>query len=140
MRSKTLIGYIVAQMIGAAIGSIPLLLWGNQGKSIQYGITLPGPRGVGFAFLSETLATSTLIAYLYIFIGRKQLRNYTPYGMPILYGMLNIFFATPSGDSTNPARSFGPALISENFSGYTPESLRSGELVIAYKSPGKAKT
>jgi aquaporin Z len=118
MHSKAMIGYIVAQMTGASIGSIPLLLWGSQGKSIQYGITLPGAGGVGAAFLSELLATSCLIAYLYIFIGQKKLRKYTPYGIPVLYGILNIFFAIPSGDSTNPARSFGPALISENFSYY----------------------
>jgi aquaporin Z len=118
MKTKALIGYIVAQMVGAAIGSFPLLLWGNQGKSIQYGITLPGIRGVGIAFLSEMVATSFLIIYLYVFIGRKRLRNYTPYGIPFLYGILNIFFAIPSGDSTNPARSFGPAVISQNFSYY----------------------
>jgi aquaporin Z len=118
MHSNVLIGYIAAQMIGAAMGSVPLLLWGDQGRSIQYGITLPGLRGVGAAFLSETLATSSLIVYLYVFIGQKNLRNYTPYGIPFLYSILNIFFAIPSGDSTNPARSFGPALISANFSDY----------------------
>lgn len=106
-------------MIGAVVGCLPLLIiWHDQGRSIQYGITLPGIRGVGHAFLSEVLATSCLIFYLYIFIGRKKLRNYTPFGIPILYSILNIFFAGPSGDSTNPARSFGPAVIAENFSHY----------------------
>jgi aquaporin Z len=118
MKLTALIGYIAAQMIGAAIGSMPLLLWGDQGKSIQYGITLPGARGVGPAFLSETLATALLIVYLYIFLGKKRLRKYTPYGIPVLYAILNILFAIPSGDSTNPARSFGPALVALNFSYY----------------------
>jgi aquaporin Z len=119
MKTNAMIGYIVGQMIGAAIGCLPLLfIWGEQGRSIQYGITLPGSNGVGRAFLSEILATACLIFYLYIFIGRKNLRNYTPYGIPILYSILNIFFAAPSGDSTNPARSFGPAVITGNFSHY----------------------
>jgi aquaporin Z len=118
MRTKALIGYIAAQMTGAAIGSIPLLLWRNQGRSIQYGITVPGIAGVWPAFFSEVLATAALITYLYIFIGQKKLRNYTPYGIPVLYSLLNILFAVASGDSTNPARSFGPALISGNFSHY----------------------
>jgi aquaporin Z len=119
MKTDAMIGYIVGQMLGAALGCWPLLfIWGDQGRSIQYGITLPGSGGVGRAFLSEILATSCLIFYLYIFIGRKKLRNYTPYGIPILYSILNIFFAVPSGDSTNPARSFGPAVISGNFSYY----------------------
>ena len=119
MKTNAMIGYIVGQMVGAAIGCLPLLfIWGEQGRSIQYGITLPGSAGVGRAFLSEILATACLIFYLYIFIGRKNLRNYTPYGIPILYSILNIFFAAPSGDSTNPARSFGPAVITGNFSHY----------------------
>jgi len=119
MKTNAMIGYIVGQMLGAAIGCWPLLfIWGDQGRSIQYGITLPGEAGVGRAFISEILATACLIFYLYIFIGRKNLRNYTPYGIPILYSILNIFFAAPSGDSTNPARSFGPAVITGNFSFY----------------------
>jgi aquaporin Z len=119
MKTNAMIGYIAGQMIGAVIGCFPLLfIWGQQGSSIQYGITLPGQRGVGAALLSEVLATTCLIVYLYIFIGRKRLRNYTPYGIPILYSILNIFFASPSGDSTNPARSFGPAVITGNFSYY----------------------
>lgn len=119
MKTNAMIGYIVGQMIGAAVGCFPLLfIWGEQGRSIQYGITQPGDAGIGRAFLSEILATACLIFYLYIFIGRKNLRNYTPYGIPILYSILNIFFAAPSGDSTNPARSFGPAAITGNFSHY----------------------
>ena len=118
MKTNAMIGYIVGQMIGAAVGCLPLLLiWGQQGRSIQYGITQPGDS-VGRAFISEILATACLIFYLYIFIGRKKLRNYTPYGIPILYSILNIFFAAPSGDSTNPARSFGPAVVTGNFSYY----------------------
>ena len=117
MKTNALIGYVLAQMIGAVIGCLPLLLiWDKQGRSIQYGITLP--KSVGLGFLSEVLATGSLIFYLYIFIGRKKLRNYTPFGIPILYSILNIFFAPLSGDSTNPARSFGPAVITGNFSYY----------------------
>src|SRR4030095_4549613 len=103
MKTNAMIGYIVAQMIGAVICCLPLLLiWDQQGMSIQYGITLPGKAGVGVAFLSEVLATAALIFYLYIFIGRKNLRNYTPYGIPILYSILNIPFAARSGARTNP--------------------------------------
>jgi aquaporin Z len=119
MKTQAMIGYILAQMVGAVIGCLPLLLiWDQQGSSIQYGITLPGSDGVARAFVSEVLATACLIFYLYIFISRKKLRNYTPFGIPVLYSILNIFFATPSGDSTNPARSFGPAVITGNFSHY----------------------
>jgi aquaporin Z len=118
MNTVTMIGYIISQMVGAILGCLPLLLWGQQGRSIQYGITQPGEAGVGFAFVCEVFATACLILYLYIFIGTKYLRNYTPYGIPLLYSFLNPFVAAYSGDSTNPARSFGPAVITGNFNYY----------------------
>src|SRR5690349_1659965 len=69
MKTNAMIGYIVGQMIGAAVGCLPLLfIWGEQGRSIQYGITLPGSAGIGRALISEILATACLIFYLYIFI------------------------------------------------------------------------
>jgi aquaporin Z len=46
MHTSTMIGYIVSQMIGAVLGCLPLLLWGKQGSSIQYAITLPGKNGI----------------------------------------------------------------------------------------------
>jgi glycerol uptake facilitator-like aquaporin len=39
---RTTLGYIVAQLIGAIVGSLPLLLWGAMGKSVAFGATLPG--------------------------------------------------------------------------------------------------
>ena len=40
---RTTLGYIGAQLIGAVVGSLPLLLWGAMGKSVAFGATLPGP-------------------------------------------------------------------------------------------------
>ncbi len=115
IKSTTMTGYIISQLIGGVLGTIPLLFWGKQGESIQYGITLPGDAGLKSAFIGEIIATACLIIYLYIFIGRKSLRNYTPYGIPFLYAILTWAEATFSGCSTNPARSFAPALIAGNF-------------------------
>ena len=70
------------------------------------------------AFLGEVFVTGSLIFYLYVFIGSKKLRDYTPYGIPFLYALLNFLEAPLSGDSTNPARSFGPAVIALNFDYY----------------------
>ncbi|MBP1598901.1 MAG: major intrinsic protein, partial [Acidobacteria bacterium] len=39
---RTTLGYIVAQLIGAVVGSLPLLLWGTMGKSVDFGATFPG--------------------------------------------------------------------------------------------------
>ena len=118
MRASTMIGYILSQMIGAVLGCLPLLLWGPSGRSIQYGLTMPWNNGLLSALLGEVLTTAGLIFYLYIFIGRKKLRNYTPYGIPVLYSLMTWIEAPISGCSTNPARSFGPAIVASNFSYY----------------------
>jgi aquaporin Z len=118
MRASTMIGYILSQMIGAIIGCLPLLFWGELGRSIQFGVTLPRSNGLLSALLGEVLTTACLIFYLYIFIGRKKLRNYTAYGIPVLYGLITWIEAPISGCSTNPARSFGPAIVAANFSFY----------------------
>ena len=111
----TFLGYVISQMVGAALGCLPLLLWGHQGKSIQYAITLPGSGGVAEAFTGEVITTAFLIIDLYFFIGIKKLRKYTPFTMPFLYGFMVWAESEYSGCSTNPARSFGPAFISGNY-------------------------
>jgi aquaporin Z len=117
MNTKTVIGYIIGQMLGAAIACFLLLVWGNKYASIQYGVTIPENPGLANAFIGEMITTGCLILDLYIFIGIKKLRNYTPYTMPLLYSILNL--ESPiSGCSTNPARSFGPAVVSGNFMFY----------------------
>ena len=45
IKFDTMIGYVLSQLFGGIVGSIPLLMWGKQGESIQYGITLPGDAG-----------------------------------------------------------------------------------------------
>lgn len=118
MKKNALIGYVVSQMLGAAVGCIPLLLWRQQGRSIQYGITLPGTAGITAAFVGELITTAALVIVVFVFVGSKTLRNYTPFTMPFLYSFMVWAETIYSGCSTNPARSFGPALISHNFNGY----------------------
>jgi aquaporin Z len=109
----TTFGYIVAQLIGAVVGSLPLLLWGAMGKSVAFGATLPGP---GFTlqtvFLGEVITTFTMITLLAVFLGFRNIRPFTPAIFPPLYAIMVWVEAPISGTSTNPARSLGPAVIS----------------------------
>jgi len=115
----TTLGYIVAQLIGAVMGSLPLLLWGAMGKSVAFGATLPGP---GFSlptvFLGEVITTFALIAGLCVFLGVRKLRKYTPALFPFLYAIMVYLEAPVSGTSTNPARSLGPAILSGEWNGW----------------------
>jgi aquaporin Z len=112
MRTGSMLLYIIGQSIGAVIGCLPLLLWGNQGRSVDYGNTVPGNAGIPAAFVGEVVSTACLIVVIYTFVGSKKLKVYTPFTMPFLYCLLVWAESPYSGCSTNPARSFGPAVIS----------------------------
>jgi aquaporin Z len=116
---RTTLGYIVAQLIGAVVGSSPLLLWGAMGKSVTFGATLPGP---GYTFstvlLGEVITTFTMVALLCVFLGFRKLRPFTPAIFPPLYAIMVWAEATISGTSTNPARSLGPAIVSGQWDGW----------------------
>lgn len=118
MQPHALLGFIISQMAGAAVGCVPLLLWGRQGKSVDYGNTIPGPAGVMGAYIGETVTTAALVIVVFVFVGSKKLRNYTPFTMPFLYAFMVWAETVYSGCSTNPARSFGPAVVSQNYTAY----------------------
>jgi len=119
MNSRVALGYILAQLIGAIIGSIPLLAWGTMGRSVVFGATAPGP---GYSHLSvllgEVITTFSMVTLLTVFLAFRRIRSFTPAIFPPLYGIMVCFEAPVSGTSTNPARSLGPAVISGEWTGW----------------------
>jgi aquaporin Z len=113
------LGYIAAQLTGAALGALPLLAWGAMGRSISFGATLPGAGySTTTVVLGEAITTFGLIAGLCVFIGTRELRGFTPAMIPFLYAVMVPLEASISGTSTNPARTFGPAVISGQWQGW----------------------
>ncbi|MDE3066699.1 MAG: aquaporin [Verrucomicrobiota bacterium] len=112
-------GYVLAQFAGAIVGSVPLLLWGQSGRSINFGATTPGiGHPVWAALLGEILTTIGLVVGLFVFLGHRKLRPYTPLLFPFLYAVMVYLEVPVSGTSTNPARSLGPSVISGVWSGW----------------------
>jgi aquaporin Z len=119
IEGRLAITYILAQVTGAIVGCLPLLLWGGMGRSIGFGVTVPGE---GYSLLTvllgEIVTTFTMVSLLVIFIGFRQIRQFTPFMFPFLYAIMVPIEAAISGTSTNPARSLGPAVISGQWEGW----------------------
>jgi aquaporin Z len=116
---RTAAGYVVAQLTGAVAGAVPLLLWGQMGRSIAYGATIPGPGyRLTTVLLGEAVTTFALVGGLCLFLAIRELRPFTPAMIPFLYAVMVPLEAAISGTSTNPARSLGPAVIAGAWQGW----------------------
>jgi aquaporin Z len=119
LNSRTALVYVAAQLLGGVLGSLPLLVWGDLGRSVAFGATLPGE---GFStmevLLGEIGTTFAMVSLLTIFLGFRKIRPFTPGLFPPLYSFMVWAEAPISGTSTNPARSLGPALVSGMWQGW----------------------
>jgi aquaporin Z len=117
--SRIALGYVFAQLTGASVGVLPLLGWGSLGRSVAFGATLPG-KGytIWTVVMGEVITTFALISGLCVFLGFRNLRQYTPALFPFLYAIMVYVEAPISGTSTNPARSLGPAILSGEWEGW----------------------
>ncbi len=115
---KRLPGYIIIQLIGATLACLFLLaVFGNVG---HLGATLPG---VGYAdwqaLLMEIALTTGLVSVILGTASAAQnVGAIAALGVGGYIALAGLWAAPVSGVSMNPARSFGPALVSGDFSSY----------------------
>jgi aquaporin Z len=111
-------GYIVVQLLGAALACLFLLaVFGN----IQHlGATLPGPGYHNWqAFLMEIALTAGLLSVILGTASAAQnVGAIGALGVGGYIALAGLWAAPVSGTSMNPARSFGPALVSGDWSAY----------------------
>jgi len=112
-------GYVAGQALGAVVGAAAVLAWGPLGRPLGFGVTIPaaGLSPIAAAGL-EALCTVALVAIIFSFLSRASWRRFTPWTMGPLYAFMVSVEAPLTGTSTNPARSLGPALVTDTWAGF----------------------
>ena len=112
---KEAVFYIICQIIGALLGAA--IVYAMFGSAMSASVTLPSEDNVLRAFILETVMTFTLV---YVVLATTTAKNFNiaplaGVAIGFTLGFNVIFGGSISGGSLNPARSFGPALITGNF-------------------------
>jgi MIP family channel proteins len=107
--------YIIAQIIGAVIAAS--VVYSIFGSEMSASVTLPSEDNIVRALILETVMTFTLVYVVLATTTSKNFKTVPLAGLAIGFtlGLNVIFGGSITGGSLNPARSFGPALITWDF-------------------------
>src|SRR5262249_43621317 len=94
---------------GVAFASL-VLQGAPANRAVRYAGTMPGIYGNAIAFVAELAISFILMSAILFASNHKFLAPYTHYLAAILVAAYIAFESPLSGTSTNPARTFGPAL------------------------------
>jgi glycerol uptake facilitator protein len=115
--------YIVAQLAGAVAGALltkALLL--DEGRGVEYGATLVSFRldeSIFLGMIAEALGTFFLMwAIVGVAVNPRATKEWAALAIGGALGMGVMVIGPLTGGSFNPARSFGPALVSGEWGGF----------------------
>ena len=124
LSAKEFAGYVVSQFLGAVFGALVLYIMfvGNTGAIVEYGM---GTNGFGEAsasgitmagaFIAEVVLTFVFVFAICGVTSKKEFGNVAGLVIGFSLTLVHLLGLPLTGTSVNPARSFGPALISAAF-------------------------
>lgn len=108
--------YILAQLSGGVLGALlTKALLVDEGRAANYGAVQVSPL-LGGAFAGavvEALGTFLLVlTVLAVALGVRAAKEWAPLAIGLALGLVGLILVPLTGGSVNPARWFGPALVS----------------------------
>jgi len=114
--------YVLAQLSGGVLGALltkGLLL--DEGRAANYGAASVSPLLGGNlqGFVVEGIGTFLLVlTVLAVALGIKAKKEWAPLAIGLTFGAIGMVAGPLTGAAVNPARWFGPALVSGEFGGW----------------------
>ena len=106
--------YVVAQLVGSAAGTgLARLVWGPDAAlpTVAYGAIKPAPGwDASSVFVAEVGGMLAVVVVFGLFLARHA--HLLAYVIGVSVGVVIALLGPRSGGSINPARQFGPALLS----------------------------
>jgi glycerol uptake facilitator-like aquaporin len=116
LRRQAVPYYIAAQLAGSVLGVLlGRAIWGVPlgRQPVNYGVLHPGTHlGALTFFALEAATTAAIIVPIGLCLGSRRTARSVPSVVGLLVGIAIVSLATLTGGSDNPARQFGPALMS----------------------------
>jgi MIP family channel proteins len=114
--------YVVAQLGGAVAGALlTKLLLKDEGEGVDYGVTLVSDRLEGEilpGMVVEGIGTFFLVWVIVgVAVNPRGTKEWAALAIGATLGMLVMVLAPLTGAGFNPARSFGPAIVSGEWGG-----------------------
>ena len=111
--------YVLAQLSGGVLGALLTKgLLEDEGRASNYGLAEITPLlgGASQGFIVETLGAFLLVlTVLAVALGIRAKKEWAPLAIGLTFAAIGMVFGPLTGASVNPARWFGPALVSGEF-------------------------
>jgi glycerol uptake facilitator-like aquaporin len=108
--------YVAAQLLGSVCGVVAArAIWGRvvEQPPVLYAVLQPAPRwSAAPFFFAEAVGMAVIVFTVGYFLSVPRLAPFVPWLVGILIGLGIATLGTETGGSLNPARQFGPAVVS----------------------------
>jgi glycerol uptake facilitator-like aquaporin len=110
------IPYTIAQLVGSVLGAVAARrVWGDvvAQPAVVYGALQPGPGWSTWElFATEAFGMAGIVFLVAFCLAVQRLTPFVPWIVGALVGIGIALLGTATGGSLNPARQFGPAVVS----------------------------